>query len=121
MYKGFQGATDFPVEVKTPDYSYAGFTVPEVRATAAKGTDGVVHVALVNLDPHRVADVSVALHGGGLRTLEGRILTGPAINSVNSFDHPDVVKPVAFHGAKLMGDALKASLPPKSVVVLDLH
>ncbi|WP_158913840.1 alpha-N-arabinofuranosidase [Caulobacter sp. S45] len=121
MYKGFQDATAYPVQVKTSDYSYAGFTVPEVQASAAKGADGVVHVALVNLDPHRSADVAVALQGASLKTVAGRVLTGPAINSINTFEHPGLVKPVVFAGAKLEGGALKAVLPPKSVVVLDLR
>jgi len=56
-----------------------------------------------------------------LKTVAGRVLTGPAINSINTFEHPDLVKPVAFAGAKLEGGALKAVLPPKSVVVLDLR
>jgi alpha-N-arabinofuranosidase len=50
--------------------------------------------------------------------IAGRILTADAINRCNTFDAPDAVQPAAFDGAKIRGDLLQISLPPKSVVTL---
>ena len=54
-------------------------------------------------------------------SVEGRVLTAQAMDADNTFDQPDRVKPQAFRGAKIEGGELTATLPAKSVVVLDLH
>jgi alpha-N-arabinofuranosidase len=51
----------------------------------------------------------------------GRVLTAPAINSYNSFDEPDVVRPAPFAGARVADGRLTVTLPPRSVVVLELR
>jgi alpha-N-arabinofuranosidase len=48
-------------------------------------------------------------------------LTAPAINAINTFDHPDRVKPEPFDSATFKHGLVTVVLPPKSVVVLDLH
>ncbi|MDE1149741.1 MAG: alpha-L-arabinofuranosidase C-terminal domain-containing protein [Azospirillaceae bacterium] len=120
LYKGFQGATDLPLNLNAPEYKLGDVTVPMLHGTAARDAQGVVHVALVNLDPHRVIDVRASLPGISASTVAGRILTAPAINSVNTFDHPDTVRPAAFTGASLDKGTLGLTLPAKSIVVLDL-
>jgi hypothetical protein len=59
-----------------------GNDLPMVDASAARGADGRLYLALVNLDPHRPTHVTTALTG----TATGRILTGPAMDSHNTFD-----------------------------------
>ena len=80
-----------------------------------------MHVALVNLDPNKPATVSARLAGLTATGVTGRILTAPAMNSLNSFAQPDVVKPAAFTDAQVSGDTLTATLPPMAVVMLDLQ
>jgi alpha-N-arabinofuranosidase len=121
MYKPFQDATDIPVEVDAPPYAYAGFSVPSVQISAARDKAGHVHVALVNLDPHRPAQFSASLPGVVATAASGRILTASAIDSVNSFEQPNLVHPVAFTAAHVSGGTLTTTLPPKSIVVLDLQ
>ncbi|PVM83101.1 alpha-N-arabinofuranosidase [Caulobacter endophyticus] len=120
LYKPFQGATFLPVEIDTPQYVIGKSSVPAVTASAGKGTDGAVHVALVNLDPNKSATVSVKLAGSTAKTAKGRVLTGPEMASRNTFETPHAVKPAEFKGATIKGDTLTATLPAKSVVVLDL-
>lgn len=120
MYLPFQDATFLPLELKSPWYNKDQWAVPSVSATAARGTDGLVHVALVNLDPNRAVPVETALSGVTASNVEGRILTG-AIQAHNSFDAPERVKPAAFTGAILADGKLSATLPPASVVVLTLR
>jgi alpha-N-arabinofuranosidase len=92
-----------------------------VQAAAARGTDGLVHVALVNLDPHRAARVVMTLQGVEAHAVRGRILTAPAINSLNSFEKPATVRPQAFSAARVHGNQATVELPEKSVVVLDFQ
>jgi len=81
----------------------------------------VVYLALVNVDPNHAVTVTARLAGLTAKGVSGQLLTAPMINSVNSFDHPDVVVPTAFTGASLVGQVLTATLPAKSVVVLSLR
>ncbi|MBC9032405.1 alpha-N-arabinofuranosidase [Sphingomonas sp. JC676] len=119
MYVPFQDATYLPVELKTPWYAKDQWNLPAVSVTAARDTAGVVHVALVNVDPNRPATVTAALAGLSATGVEGRVLTG-AIQAHNSFDAPDTVRPMPFTGASLSGGTLTATLPAASVVVLTL-
>lgn len=120
MYLPFQDATFLPLELKSPWYSKDQWTVPAVSATAARGTDGLVRVALTNVDPNRPATVETTLSGITASVVEGQVLTG-AIQAHNGFDAPDRVKPAAFTGAALAGGKLSVTLPPASVVVLTLR
>lgn len=119
MYQPFQDATFLPVELKSPWYNKDQWAMPSVSATAARGTDGLVRIALVNVDPNRPATVSASLTGISATGVEGEVLTG-AIQAHNSFDAPDTVKPAPFTGASLSGGALTVTLPAASVVVLTL-
>jgi alpha-N-arabinofuranosidase len=119
MYLPFQDAVFLPVELKSSWYANDQWNVPAVSATAARDTAGVVHVALVNVDPNRAATVTAALAGLSATAVEGRVLTG-AIQAHNSFDAPDTVRPGPFTGASVAGGTLTATLPAASVVVLTL-
>ena len=118
MYKSYQDATAVSVELKSPWYSKEGAVLPAVSASAVKDSSGVLHVALVNVDPHNAITVKV----GGVKpaSVSGRVLTASAMNAFNDFDHPADVKPAAFNGASAEGDGLKVVLPAKSVVMLDV-
>jgi alpha-N-arabinofuranosidase len=121
MYKPFQDATSLPVALKTGTYRYGKWTVPQVSASAARTTGGAIVIGLANLDPHKRAAVSATLVGAKARQVEGEILTAGAMDAHNTFEQPDVVHPVAFDGAKIRGNRLTLSLPPKSVVVLSVQ
>jgi alpha-N-arabinofuranosidase len=121
MYKAFQGATSLPVKLVTPDYVFKDEKIPAVSATAARGKDGKVYIALVNVLPNEAATVTVALNGLVAKGVAGRILTAPAIDSHNTFAAPHTVEPVAFTGATVSGSTLTAKLPAKSIVVLELQ
>jgi alpha-N-arabinofuranosidase len=110
LYQVFMGATPYPVATDGPDY-VAG--VPMVDVTAARGRDGKLYLSLVNTDPERPAHLVTNLTGSA----HGRILTGPAMDSHNSFDAPDAVHPAPYSGANESGK-LVFDLPSKSVAVV---
>jgi alpha-N-arabinofuranosidase len=121
LYKPWQDATALPIELNSPWYDKDQFAMPQVSASAVRDTAGQVHVALANLDPHNPATVGTRLAGLSATTATGQILTAPEMNALNSFDQPDRLKPAPFAGAQVQGDRLTVTLPPKSVVVLELR
>ena len=120
LYKVFQNAHSLAIQLFAPDYSYAGGKIPALNASAARDSDGVVHIALVNLDPVKRTSVRVNLGGISFSGVQGRVLTASKFNEYNSFEQPGRVAPAVFDGAKRDGADLVADLPPMSVVVLAL-
>ncbi|MDP3801904.1 alpha-N-arabinofuranosidase [Brevundimonas sp.] len=116
MYQPFQGATVLPLSIESPAYG----ALEAVDGTAARGLDGKVHVALVNLDPNRPVEVSLAVAGGAAHRVSGRILTGAVMDAHNDFDAPRVVEPAAFSATRISEGRLVVSLPAKSLVILTL-
>jgi filamentous hemagglutinin family protein len=121
MYKVHQDATYLPVELASPPYAFGDVSIPAISATASRDTTGKVHLSLVNVDPHRRAQLVVHIPGLSATRVDGRVLTATAMDAHNSFDQPDAVKPAPFTGAKLERGELKLTLPTQSVVVLGLR
>ncbi|HZB46261.1 MAG TPA: alpha-N-arabinofuranosidase [Pyrinomonadaceae bacterium] len=121
MYKAHQGATFIPVELVAPEYKHGGPAVPSLHASASRDAGGRLHLSVVNLDPNRPAQVSLKVAGASAKNVKGRVLTAPAMNTVNTFDRPDAVKPAPFTAFELKGDQLTLNLPSKSVVVLEIQ
>jgi alpha-N-arabinofuranosidase len=115
MYRPFQGATPLPASVASPAYTHGEIAQQAVDVSAARGTDGKLYLALVNVDPNRSARVTTSLSGGAT----GRILTGPAIDTHNTFDRPNTIQPAAY-SARSSGGKLVFDLPAKSVVVVSV-
>jgi alpha-L-arabinofuranosidase len=120
LYKVFQDSRSLAVQLKSPDYAYGNGKIPAINVSAARDSDGVVHVALVNLDPVKRLGVRADMGAIGFKSLTGRVLTSAKFADVNSFDVPDRVKPAVFTGARKDGSDLVVELPAMSVVVLDL-
>ena len=121
LYKPWQDATALPIELTSAFYDKDEFAMPAVSASAVRDTAGQVHVGLANLDPHNPQTVTTKLAGLAASQVTGKIITAPAMDTVNTFDRPNGVVPAAFAGAQIAGDTLTVTLPPKSVVVLDLR
>jgi alpha-N-arabinofuranosidase len=121
MYKIHQGATLIPVELTAPEYKLGQATVPSLHASASRDKAGKLYLSIVNLDPNRAAQVSTRIAGASAKSITGRVLTAPAMNTVNTFDKPDAVKPAPLTGVKVQGDQVTLSLPSKSVVVLEIQ
>ncbi len=113
MYQPFMGATPFAAHVSTPNYSFGGKTMPMVDVSAARGKDGKLYLALVNTDPNKAVHLVTNLPGAG----KGQILTGPAMDSHNTFTAPNAIHPVAFSGTSENGKAA-FDLPARSVAVV---
>jgi alpha-N-arabinofuranosidase len=121
MYKVHQDATLIPVELNAPAYSLGQESVPSLQASASRDSGGQLHLSIVNLDPNRAGLVTMKIAGAASKTITGRVLTGPAMNTVNTFAQPDAVRPVPFNGIKVENEKITLNLPSKSVVVLEIH
>ncbi|MBD2752881.1 alpha-N-arabinofuranosidase [Spirosoma validum] len=120
MYNVHQDATMLPVDIKSDDFKLENEKLPAVSVSASRDKAGKVHISLVNIDPKKAQDISVNLKGLKTSGMTGRILTSADVHDHNTFENLTKIKPVAFNGAKLSGDNLTVTLPPVSVVVLEL-
>jgi alpha-L-arabinofuranosidase len=120
MYNVHQDATLLPVSVSTKDYNFGTEKLPAVSASASKNSDGITHITLVNIDAKSKQEISLETFGAKYKTVTGRILSSAKLQDFNSFETPEKIKPSKFDGATLKNDLLKVTLPPFSVVVLEL-
>lgn len=121
MYKVHQDAMLLPTDLQARSYQFGGEEIPVISASASRDRSGKIHLSLCNLDPNRAEKVQCELRGHKAKMITGRVITAPAINSHNTFDHPDVVQPVVFKDFNLTDNGLMATLPAKSVVVLEIE
>ncbi len=140
MYKVHQDAVLLPSFLETPDYEYAfhdeeasrmpffmrqgatysGNTLPMISTSASRAADGTIHVSIVNIDPHHSGEFTIEVRGAGVSEVGGRILTADRINSMNTFEEPEVVAPEEFSGVSLDDGILALNIPAKSIIVLTI-
>jgi alpha-N-arabinofuranosidase len=77
-------------------------------------------VSLCNLHHDAGIELVCEVRGVAVGQVSGRILTGPAINSRNTFENADAVRPEAFDGARVSKTGVSVALPARSVVVLEV-
>jgi alpha-N-arabinofuranosidase len=118
MYVPFQDAASLPVEIKNNgSYSVGSASVPEVSASAARGKDGKVYLALVNTNPNKAVDVAINVAGAKAAAAHGKVLTAGAMDAHNTFAAPQAVQPAPFD-AQADGGKLSVQLPAKAVIVV---
>lgn len=116
MYVPHHDATHLPCFVDAGTLGEGDTEVPAISASASRADDGSVHVTMTNLSADQAIDVEVALHGLDASSCDARVLTGDAMNSHNTFDAPDTVKPETFDGVSLKSGSAVVSMPARSVV-----
>ncbi len=120
MYNVHQDATMLPLAVTSNEYKMGKEKLKAISASASKDKNGLTHISLVNIDANKAQEISIAIEGGNYRLVTGRILTSDNIQNHNSFDKPELITPRSFNGASLADNKLKLTLPPFSVVVLEM-
>jgi alpha-N-arabinofuranosidase len=117
MYKVHQDAKLIRLHFKSPTYSGGGNSIDAVNVSASQDSNGTVHISMVNLDPSQTSVVQFALTG---RKITGTILSSQKLTDINTFENPDVVSIKNFSAFSFKNESLEISLPPKSVVMLEL-
>jgi alpha-N-arabinofuranosidase len=121
MYRVHQDATHLPLDILSDTKLIRERNVPMVSASASKNKSGVVHLSLANDDLDSDRTLNIDLGDTNLKSVSGRMLTAKNITDHNTFDKPDVVKPINFSGAKISKGKLQVTLPAKSIVVLAIQ
>ena len=120
MYNVHQDATMIPLDVKSNKYILEKDTLTAVWASASKDKKGLTHISLVNIDAKKPQTVTINVTGANYSSVTGRILTSDKLQNYNSFENPNKIVPGTYTGAKLSGANLSLTIPPFSVVVLEL-
>jgi alpha-N-arabinofuranosidase len=120
MYNVHQDATLLPITVASSEYKMGKEKLKAISASASRDKTGLTHISLVNIDANTAQEVTINVEGAAYKTVSGRILASDKLQNYNSFDNPGRIKPTAFSGATLTDSKLKLTLPPFSVVVLEL-
>ncbi len=121
MYTVHHDARLLPAELTCADYARGEEKIPGLSVSASKDKAGKIHVTLCNLNATAPAELSCVLKGATAKTISGRVLTGPAITTHNTFDQPETIKPAPFHEVKPNETGFSATLPARSVVVLEME
>ncbi len=120
MYNVHQDAIRLPISVTGNNYTMGKEKLKAISASASIDKNGLTHISLVNIDYSKPQKLTIHISGKKYSTVSGRILTSDKIQNYNSFENPEKIKPAAFTGATLSGDDLMLTIPPFSVVVLEL-
>jgi alpha-L-arabinofuranosidase len=120
MFRVHQEARLLNLDLKCEDYVYENKSIPAISASASEDKDGKVHISVANLNPGKSIALTCPLIGDSFKKVTGEVLTAGEMNSYNSFENPEVVKPVAFKDFTLKDGVLSITMPSKSVVVLEL-
>ena len=83
--------------------------------------DKRIHISLVNIDATKSQDLELDLGKVPFSQVKGRILASGKIQDCNTFENPAKIRPAAFSGAKISGKTIHLTMPPASVIVLELN
>jgi len=121
MYKVHQDATLLPLDLQCSQYEFAGNSIPALSVSASRDKAGKIHISLCNLDPNNPAEIACELRGYKVKSVAGRLLTSSKMTIHNTFDSPETLKPTIFNAVQLKNNNVLTTLPPKSVVVLEIR
>jgi len=119
MYNVHQDAKMLPIEIKCGKYTSGVNSIDAINGSASV-KDGVVSITLCNLDPVKSQDISFEIKGMKITSVSGKIVTANKINAFNDFGKKEEVSLADFKNAKLNKGEVKATIPAKSVVLIQL-
>lgn len=121
MYTVHHDAKLLPTELTSADYEQGDAKIPGLSVSASRDGAGVLHVTVCNLNPNQPVELTCELRGAKPQNIAGRILTAETMQAHNTFAVPENIKPATFSDCKLTDGGFSATLPAKSVVVLELR
>lgn len=128
MYVPNMGATNIPLEVKSEIFEAENERDKNTKrvsayisASASKMADGTVNINLANADLKNANKVTINLDGINGKVQNAQILTSTDIKDHNTFEKPDIVKPVEFRNAKISKNQLVVEMPRASIVCLQIQ
>jgi len=120
MYKVHQDAFLVPIQIIANDFVMGNNRLQAVSVSASKDQSGKIHISLTNIDNTKAQAVEIDVKGMNVKQVSGRILTSSKVQDHNTFENPAYVVPKTFNDASFSKGTLKVSMPPNSVIVLEL-
>lgn len=120
MYNVHQDALLVPSQLISNDFVQGNSRIQAVTVSASKNQNGKLYISLTNIDNKNSQEIDISINGFKANKLSGRILTSTKVQDHNTFDNPTNISPKPFKSATLIKGNLKVSLPPNSVVVLEV-
>ena len=121
MFKIHQDALWVKTKIESPDYVFGEQKLPAVNCSASIDSKSRLHISFCNIDPKSQRRVACELDKFSAKRASGQILTANIMNAHNTFDTPDAIVPQEFSDLRLGNAGLEVTLPPMSVVVLELE
>ncbi len=120
MFQVHHDAQLLPVALQTPEYSFEERSLPMLSVSASKNENGTISISIINIDPNQSNDLTIDLRGAEPGAVTGRILSAEKINSHNTFENLEEVKPVEYNAGSFKKGIMKTTIPAKSIVVLQI-
>ena len=121
MYKVHHDAERLPIKLKTVDYTFEGQSMEALNASASRDDQGIIHISVVNVDPHNSQKLTTEIRGTKPKQVSGLVLTASDMTAHNTFEKKEVVKPSKFDDVGISTNTVTATIPSKSVVVLEIR
>ena len=124
MFNVHQDAASVPVTFQTDSLaSKSGRLYPTMSVSASKSE--AIHISLANPSVNESKTVELEFDALKPSKVSGEVLVGKgkgieAVKSYNDFEGKSVVAPAKFKDFKTSGKTVKVTLPPASVVVLEV-
>ena len=121
MYNVHQGAAFVPVEYECGQIpTLSGWSAPELSVSASRDAAGALHVSLVNPCLDRAQSLELSFDSLRPSSIRAEILSAPAPQAHNDFGSVPAVSPAPFKDFRVKNGRLLITLPPTSIVVLEL-
>jgi alpha-N-arabinofuranosidase len=121
MYKVHQDAMRLASHLDSPEYQFGNSGISAVNASASKDENGAIHISLCNLNPNESVNLVAEIRGMNTKRLAGRVLTADAMDAHNNFENKNRVEPTDLDDLKSTRNGFTTTLPPKSVVVIEVR
>lgn len=121
LFNVHQGAIMIPLKINGDSYKLDGKQLPAISASASRNAEGAVHISLVNIDSKANREVTLDLADIKSSKITAQILRSAHLQDYNSFEQPELIHPQSFSQFSKTKNQLKISLPPFSVIVLNLQ
>ena len=119
LLREHQNATLLPHDLAQREYSLHGETMPALSVSASL-RDEKIHVTIAHCDPHQNAEIEIEIRGAAVSNISAKVLSVQTMNAHNTFQNPVAVAPRALAEKRLMDGKVLITLPPMSLVQLQM-
>lgn len=120
MYQQHQESELLESFIETSSVGSDSNTVPNLHESVSLSNEGKLHITVCNLSLTDSCHVDTIINGFKAKNGAGRILTG-AMADHNTFEAPEMIKPVSFDNFSVTEDGLTFEIPAKSVISITLE